>query len=173
VTSLREAFEDDEEDGSIDSDSRYIPEHTPSGKGHSDGPGFGFWRPTEYDTVSAESLHPTPAHMLFVWQTYQDNVDPFVKVLHTPTVTQVLQQCRCQLHELGPSMEALFMSIAYAAVVSLSEEEVGNPWAVISLVQLLTPTGAPQLSIRQSVHQDQISRRCRESAHASGSFEHV
>lgn len=65
-----------------------------------------------------------PSQMLFIWQTFQDNVDPFVKVLHTPTVTQVLQQCRCQLHELGPSMEALFMCIAYAAIVSLSEDEV-------------------------------------------------
>lgn len=67
-----------------------------------------------------------PSQMLFIWQTYQDNVDPFVKVLHTPTVTQVLQQCRCQLHELAPSMEALFMCIAYAAIVSLSEDEVGR-----------------------------------------------
>lgn len=71
-----------------------------------------------------EGLHPPPLQMLFLWQIYMDNVDPFIKVLHVPTMTKVIRELRGNYHSLGPSMQALVLVIALAAIMSLEHEEV-------------------------------------------------
>ena len=64
--------------------------------------------------------------MLFLWQTYMDNVDPFMKVLHVPTMTKVIRELRGSYHSLGPSMQALVLVISLAAIMSLKDEEVSG-----------------------------------------------
>ena len=71
-----------------------------------------------------EDLHPLPSQMLFLWQIYMDNVDPFMKFLHVPTMTRVSREVRGSYHTLGPSMHALILVISLAVVVSLEDEEV-------------------------------------------------
>jgi len=51
-----------------------------------------------------EDLHPLPSQILFLWQIYMDNVDPFMKVLHVPTMTEVIREIRGSYHSLGSSM---------------------------------------------------------------------
>ncbi|SLM40424.1 Transcription factor domain, fungi [Lasallia pustulata] len=71
-----------------------------------------------------EDLHPLPSQMLFLWQVYMDNVDPFMKVLHVPTMTKVIRELSGSYHSFGPSMQALVLVISLAAVMSLEDEEV-------------------------------------------------
>ena len=78
-------------------------------------------------THQQEALHPLPSQMLFLWQVYMDNVDPFMKVLHMPTVTKVIREIRGSYHSLGPSMQALVLVISLAAIMSLEDEEVSGP----------------------------------------------
>jgi hypothetical protein len=73
-----------------------------------------------------EDLHPLPSQMLFLWQIYMDNVDPFMKVLHVPTMTKVTRELRGSYHSLGPSMQALVLAISLAAIMSLEDEEVSG-----------------------------------------------
>ena len=73
-----------------------------------------------------EDLHPLPSQMLFLWQIYMDNVDPFMKVLHVPTMTKVIRELRGSYHSLGPSMKALVLAISLAALMSLGNEEVSG-----------------------------------------------
>jgi hypothetical protein len=73
-----------------------------------------------------EDLHPLPSQMLFLWQIYMDNVDPFMKVLHVPTMTKVIRELRGSYHSLGPNMQALVLSISLAAIMSLEDEEVSS-----------------------------------------------
>ena len=73
-----------------------------------------------------EDLHPLPSQMLFLWQIYMDNVDPFMKVLHVPTMTKVIRELRGSYHSLGPSMQALVLVISLAAIMSLEDEEVSG-----------------------------------------------
>ena len=73
-----------------------------------------------------EDLHPLPSQMLFLWEIYKDNIDPFMKVLHVPTMTKVIRELRGSYHHLGPSMQALVLVISLAAIMSLDDEEVSG-----------------------------------------------
>ncbi|KAK3341886.1 fungal-specific transcription factor domain-containing protein [Lasiosphaeria hispida] len=74
--------------------------------------------------VDLRSLHPLPSQIPFMWQVYQENVDPILKVLHVPTMNKVIRELRNNLDSLTPSTEALMFSIYYAAITSLDEDEV-------------------------------------------------
>lgn len=71
-----------------------------------------------------EDLNPLPSQMIFLWQMYMDNVDPFMKVLHVPTMTKVIRELRGSYSSLGPSMQSLVLAISLAAIMSLEDEEV-------------------------------------------------
>ena len=73
-----------------------------------------------------EDLHPLPSQMLFLWQLYLDNVEPFIKILHVPTMTKVIRELRGSYLSLGPSMRALVLAVSLAAIVSLEDEEVSD-----------------------------------------------
>ncbi len=73
-----------------------------------------------------EDLYPLPLQMLFLWQIYMDNIDPFMKVLHVPTMTKVIRELRGNYDSLGPSMQALVLVISLAAIMSLEDEEVSG-----------------------------------------------
>jgi hypothetical protein len=62
--------------------------------------------------------------MLFIWQTFVHNVDPFAKVLHTPTVAKLIQESGGDFGNCPDSMEPLLFSIALGAVISLPPDEV-------------------------------------------------
>lgn len=53
-----------------------------------------------------------------------DNVDPFVKLLHVPSMAQIIHEVRDSYQSLSPSMHALVMAVAFAAVMSLDDAEV-------------------------------------------------
>ena len=73
-----------------------------------------------------EDLYPLPSQMLFLWQIYVDNVDPFMKVLHVPTMTKVIRELRGSYRFLVPNMRALMLVISLAAIMSLEDKEVSD-----------------------------------------------
>lgn len=64
--------------------------------------------------------------MLFLWQIYMENVDPFVKILHVPTMTKIVREIRGSYHSLNPNMQALVLAMSLAAIMSLENKEVGD-----------------------------------------------
>ena len=64
--------------------------------------------------------------MPFLWQIYMDNVDPFMKVLHVPTMTKVVREVGGGHQSLGLSMQALVLVTALAAIMSLEDKEVSD-----------------------------------------------
>jgi hypothetical protein len=68
--------------------------------------------------------------MLYIWKSYVDNVDPFIKILHIPTMDSIVFQLRGKFSSLGHSMEALLFAISLASVVSLEEEEAMDSFRV-------------------------------------------
>ncbi|KAH7142309.1 hypothetical protein DER46DRAFT_619286 [Fusarium sp. MPI-SDFR-AT-0072] len=74
--------------------------------------------------VRTEDLRPLPSQMLFIWQTFVDNVDSSIKVLHVPTVSRMIYDSRGNSSLLPSFMEPLMFSIAFAAVTSLTRDEV-------------------------------------------------
>lgn len=65
--------------------------------------------------------------MPFLWQIYIDNIDPFMKILHVPTMTKVIRDLRGSYESLGSSMQALVQVVSLAAMMSLENEEVSVP----------------------------------------------
>lgn len=59
-----------------------------------------------------------------MWQVYQENVDPIVKVLHVPTVDNLVKETRKNLDSLTPANEALMFAIYFAAITSMDEADV-------------------------------------------------
>ncbi|KAH8894204.1 hypothetical protein GQ53DRAFT_780281 [Thozetella sp. PMI_491] len=74
--------------------------------------------------VDLRPLHPLPSQIPFMWQTYQENVDPLVKILHVPTTEKLVREARNDLDSLTAPTEALLFSIYYAAITSMGDEEV-------------------------------------------------
>ncbi|KAH8905696.1 hypothetical protein BR93DRAFT_968935 [Coniochaeta sp. PMI_546] len=74
--------------------------------------------------VDLRPLHPLPSQIPFMWQIYQENVDPVLKILHVPTMEQLIRETRGCLGSISPSTEVLMFSIYYAAVASMETDEV-------------------------------------------------
>ncbi|RGP79206.1 hypothetical protein FLONG3_2642 [Fusarium longipes] len=71
-----------------------------------------------------DGLNPMPSQMLFIWQTYVENVDPFIKVLHTLTMEKTIKELKGNFSSCGSAIEALLFAISFAAIASLDEESV-------------------------------------------------
>lgn len=69
-------------------------------------------------------LSPLPSQMLFIWQVFCDNVDPFIKVLDTTEMIKPVRGAKGELQDVDHEKEALMFSVSLAAIVSLDEEEV-------------------------------------------------
>ncbi|KAF9762079.1 hypothetical protein IL306_003578 [Fusarium sp. DS 682] len=71
-----------------------------------------------------DGLNPMPSQMLCIWQTYVENVDPFIKVLHVPTIERIVKQLNGNFSSYGHNVEALLFAISLAAIASMDEEIV-------------------------------------------------
>ncbi|KAF2158519.1 hypothetical protein M409DRAFT_34456, partial [Zasmidium cellare ATCC 36951] len=67
--------------------------------------------------------HPSPTNAFRLWQTFVDNVDPLVKIVHTPTVQSRFLQAIMMPDGIEPSFEALMFAIYYAATISSQATE--------------------------------------------------
>lgn len=74
--------------------------------------------------VDLRKLHPLPSQIPFIWQVYQENVDPLVKILHVPSMNKTIRELRSNMNDISPGMEALMFAIYYASITSMEEEEV-------------------------------------------------
>ncbi|PWY90686.1 hypothetical protein BO70DRAFT_328527 [Aspergillus heteromorphus CBS 117.55] len=81
--------------------------------------------------VDLSALHPPQAQILKLWQVYLENVDPLLKVTHTPTLQSRIINAAFDIANIGHTLEALMFGIYCVAVLSLDEDEcrgvVGSP----------------------------------------------
>lgn len=73
--------------------------------------------------TSITDLHPPAVQILQLWQIYLDNVNPLLKLTHTPTLQGQLIEAAANPSKVSRPLEALLFSIYYIAVLSLTEEE--------------------------------------------------
>ncbi|KAF4967704.1 hypothetical protein FSARC_4764 [Fusarium sarcochroum] len=73
--------------------------------------------------VELYTLHPDPAHLFRLWQIYLDNVNPLLKVTHTPTLQGRIVEAASNVKEIPPTLEALMFGIYCMATLSLSSAE--------------------------------------------------
>jgi len=74
-------------------------------------------------TVDLSTLHPEPLQIFRLWQLYLDNVNPLLKITHTPTLQGRLIEAISDMKNINPILEALMFSIYSMAVLSLDIDE--------------------------------------------------
>ncbi|CAH0046953.1 unnamed protein product [Clonostachys solani] len=67
---------------------------------------------------------PLPSQVPYLWQVYVDNVDPFIKILHVPSMGRIIKQTKGKFDSLSEGLRALMYVISLAAITSLDEIEV-------------------------------------------------
>ncbi|KAK8098131.1 uncharacterized protein PG998_013617 [Apiospora kogelbergensis] len=78
---------------------------------------------SSHNTVDLSTLHPEPIQIFRLWQIYLDNVDPLLKVTHTPTLQGRIVEAASKLKGIGSDLEALMFSIYSMAILSLDKDE--------------------------------------------------
>lgn len=79
--------------------------------------------------IDISTLHPKQAQFFRLWQIYLDNVNPLLRVTHTPTLQPRIIDAASNVDNIGPELEALIFSIYCVSVMSITEEECQNLFA--------------------------------------------
>lgn len=74
-------------------------------------------------TIDLSVIHPDTIQIFRLWQVYLDNVNPLLKVTHTPTLQARIIEAASNLKNVHPTLEALMFGIYSTAVTSLSEDD--------------------------------------------------
>ena len=57
--------------------------------------------------VDISTLHPDPVQIFRLWQIYLDNVNPLLKVTHTPSLQGRIIEAASNLTYINPTLEAV------------------------------------------------------------------
>ncbi|KAJ4319332.1 hypothetical protein N0V84_006417 [Fusarium piperis] len=74
-------------------------------------------------SADLSTLHPEPVNIFRLWQTYLDNVNPLLKVTHTPSLQGRIIEAASDLKNIKSNMEALMFGIYCMATLSLAPED--------------------------------------------------
>ncbi|CAG8893344.1 unnamed protein product [Penicillium egyptiacum] len=78
-----------------------------------------------WDVDGLSALHPTQVQIFRLWQIYLDNVNPLLKVTHTPTLQTRIIDAVGDIANVSPTLEALMFSIYCVTVLSLTNDQCG------------------------------------------------
>lgn len=74
--------------------------------------------------AAVTKAHPSTIQIFQLWQIYISNVNPLLKITHTPTLQPLLISAGANPARIPKPLEALMFAIYFAAITSLTEEEV-------------------------------------------------
>ncbi|KAI1384919.1 fungal-specific transcription factor domain-containing protein [Hypoxylon trugodes] len=83
--------------------------------------GFPFVVGGQFGSVTDQ--HPSAIQIFQLWQIYLDNVNPLLKLTHTPTLQVRIIEAGANLDKVSRSLEALMFSIYLMAITSIDEAE--------------------------------------------------
>lgn len=79
---------------------------------------------TPLNDIDLSLFHPPqPAQIFKLWQVYLDNVDPLLKITHTPTLQPRIIDAMSNPTDVSPALNALIFSIYCIAIISLTEHD--------------------------------------------------
>ncbi|KAG9789899.1 Transcriptional regulator AacuB [Exophiala dermatitidis] len=73
--------------------------------------------------VDLSTFHPEQAQIFRLWQIYLDNINPLLKVMHTPTLQARIIDAATNITGISSVTSALLFSIYCTAILSLTEDE--------------------------------------------------
>ncbi|KAK4165247.1 putative transcriptional regulatory protein [Cladorrhinum sp. PSN259] len=97
--------------------------------------------------ASVTNSHPPAIQIFQLWQIYISNVNPLLGLLHVPTLQAQIISAGTATNKIAPPMEALMFAIYFAAVTSMSEEDVQSAFAEDKAILLNKFHGATQQAL--------------------------
>ena len=82
------------------------------------------------NAVDVTAIHPEPVHILRLWNTYLRNVDPLIKVTHSPSLEPRVLEAACDVTRVDPVLEALMFSIYSISIFSMPADECQETFGV-------------------------------------------
>ncbi|KAH8680940.1 fungal-specific transcription factor domain-containing protein [Xylariales sp. PMI_506] len=73
---------------------------------------------------SVTDQHPSAIQIIQLWQAYLNNVNPLLKLTHTPTLQERIIEASANIEKVSKSLEALMFAIYFMAITSLQDDEV-------------------------------------------------
>jgi hypothetical protein len=73
--------------------------------------------------VDLSGVHPGPVQILKLWQVYLENVNPLLKVTHTPSLQPRIIEAAGNFTNIDPVLETLMFSIYCVSILSLAEDD--------------------------------------------------
>lgn len=73
--------------------------------------------------VDIYALHPEPVQIFRLWQLYLENVNPLLKVTHTPSLQGRIIEAVGNVYNISPTLEALMFSIYCMSIFSLAVDD--------------------------------------------------
>jgi hypothetical protein len=73
--------------------------------------------------VDLSAIHPPQVRIFKLWQVYLENVNPLLKVTHSPTLQPRLLDAASDISHIAPPLEALMFGIYCVSVLSLNQDE--------------------------------------------------
>jgi len=86
--------------------------------------------------ASVTSAHPSPIQIFQLWQIYISNVNPLLKITHTPTLQGQIISASANPAKIPKPLEALMFAIYFAAITSLTEDEVHSTFGEDKVILL-------------------------------------
>ncbi|KAI1758686.1 hypothetical protein GGR53DRAFT_472111 [Hypoxylon sp. FL1150] len=83
--------------------------------------GFPFVIGGQFESVTEH--HPSAIQIFQLWQIYLNNVNPLLKLTHTPTLQVRIIEASANLDKVSRPLEALMFSIYLMAITSIDEQE--------------------------------------------------
>ncbi|PGH23889.1 hypothetical protein AJ80_02138 [Polytolypa hystricis UAMH7299] len=87
---------------------------------------------------AAAPPHPSASQIHFCWQTYLENVDQLVKVVHKSSTEAMLKQAIIDASSLNESQESLLFAICFSSVPCMTDEDSMRCFGVSKAVALMT-----------------------------------
>lgn len=76
--------------------------------------------------IDVKTLHPGPGQILKLWQIYLENVNPLLKVTHTPTLQPRIIDAAVNLAGVSAGLDALMFGIYCTAILSIDDLQCQN-----------------------------------------------
>jgi hypothetical protein len=73
--------------------------------------------------VDLSPLQPNAVHIFRLWQIYLENVNPLLKITHTPSLQGLIIEAASNTTNISRELEALLFSIYCISITSLTSQE--------------------------------------------------
>ncbi|KAK1759293.1 putative transcriptional regulatory protein [Echria macrotheca] len=97
--------------------------------------------------ISVTGFHPSAIQIFQLWQIYINNVNPLLKLSHTPTLQAQIISAGANTAKITKPLEALMFAIYFSAITSMTDDEVNSTFGEDKAVLLGKFHNATQQSL--------------------------